>query len=121
MAQRECVSSTVSTGALHAMSRRGRQLEGSFSPTETSNVLNLNRPRGRLANRCIRSTVGMLCPAAPSMMVPTVAMMSKKKTAPLTAKKASSKKGRHNLRNSLMTTNENAVPDNERRQSRLSS
>jgi hypothetical protein len=44
-------------------------------------VLNLIRPRGRLANHCVPSTVGMLCPAAPSMTVPTVVMMPKKKTA----------------------------------------
>jgi hypothetical protein len=50
----------VSTAALHA---RG-SLEGSFSPTETTFgfVLNLIRPRGRLANRRVPSTVGMLAP-----------------------------------------------------------
>ena len=69
----------VSTAALHA---RG-SLEGSFSPTETTFgfVLNLIRPRGRLANRCIPSTVGMRCPAAPSMTVPTVVIMPKKRAA----------------------------------------
>jgi hypothetical protein len=63
------------------MSAPGGSLEGSFSPTETTFgfVLNLIRPRGRLANRCVPSTVGMLCPAAPSMTVPTVVMMRKKK------------------------------------------
>src|SRR5262249_43035284 len=58
-------------------------------------VLNLSRPRGRLANRCIPSTVWMLCPAAPSMTVPTVVIMPKKKrTARATAENESSKKGR---------------------------
>ena len=42
-------------------------------------MLNLIRPRGRLANRCIPSTVGMLCPAAPSMTVPTVVIMQRKR------------------------------------------
>jgi hypothetical protein len=42
---------------------------------------NLVRPRGRLANRCIPSTVGMRCPAAPSMTVPTVVIMPKKRAA----------------------------------------
>ena len=45
-------------------------------------MLNLIRPRGRLANRCIPSTVGMRCPAAPSSMtVPTVVIMPKKRAA----------------------------------------
>ena len=67
---------------LHASSTPLAQSLGSFSPTETSNVrtcANLVRPRGRLANRCIPSTVGMRCPAAPSVTVPTVVMMPKKK------------------------------------------
>ena len=44
-------------------------------------MLNLIQPRGRLANRCIPSTVGMRCPAASSMTVPTVVIMPKKRAA----------------------------------------
>ena len=52
----------------------------SFATETRRFVLNLIRPRGRLANRCIPSTVGMRCPAAPSSMtVPTVVLMPKKK------------------------------------------
>jgi hypothetical protein len=42
---------------------------------------NLIQPRGRLANRCVPSTVGMLCAAAPSMAVLTVVVMPKKDAA----------------------------------------
>ena len=58
------------------------QLEGSFATETRRFVLNVIRPRGRLANRCIPSTVGMRCPAAPSSMtVPTVVIMPKKRAA----------------------------------------
>src|SRR5262249_28480969 len=42
---------------------------------------NLVRPRGRSADRRVPSTVGMLCPAAPSMTVRTVVIMPKKRAA----------------------------------------
>jgi hypothetical protein len=35
--------------------------------------------RGRLANRCVPATVGMLCPAAPLMTVPTVVHAEEKR------------------------------------------
>ena len=64
-----------------------RVLSVLLRPATFGFVLNLIPPRGRLANRCIPSTVGMLCPAAPSMTVPTVVIMPKKKAVHAVAAK----------------------------------